>query len=508
MSSSAPSSDLLQSKVTALEAEIALLRKQVEDLRRQLWGRKSERSSAVQAGAAQSELFADPSVAPAVEPVAAPKQARGKTHAPMGPKPLDPSLPRETVKLADPELKDLICPVTKRPMQVGFVETLEVLRRRPAVWYVQRLERNVWVSAAKMAPVYSEWPCDVLPRSRVHVSVVAYIAAQHFCEHQPYYRLEKHLERLGVNLPRASQVSLMKQLDERVKPLVDALQAEVLASGYVHMDATPVDLCDPDRPGQTRESTLWAYRANQGAVWFQFQLSKSATHPNKVLVDAKYQGLLQTDGAPGFDKLGIEGLVTHLGCWAHCRRYFFKAEQAGDKNAASYMALINRLFRIDRLASHFNLSEEHRSRFRLKHSHPLFKELVAKAREDTLKTPPKSGLGEALHYMLARCESLERCITVPRARLDNNPAENAVRPLKLGAKNWLQIGHPDSGSRLANLFTLVENCRQEGIDPEAYLIDIIARLLDHPMKRIGQMLPRQWKLARSSVASRAAVPQN
>ena len=133
-------------------------------------------------------------------------------------------------------------------MQPGFVETLEVLGRRPAVYYVQRYERNVFTSPARTEPVYTGSPGEVLPRSRVHVSIVAHIAAAHFCEHAPYYRLEKKLAQIGVDLPQVCQVSLMAQLDERMQPLVAAIRAQVWASGYIHLDATPIDLCDPGRP--------------------------------------------------------------------------------------------------------------------------------------------------------------------------------------------------------------------------------------------------------------------
>ena len=164
-------------------------------------------------------------------------------------------MPREVIAVPAPDLKELICPETGRAMQAAFVEVLEVLARKPAVYFVKRYERTVFTSPAKTAPVYGPWPQDVLPRSRVHASIVAHIAAMHFCEHQPYYRLEKQLERVGVDLPRVCQVSLMAQLEEHTRPLVGALKEHVLASGYLHLDATPIDLADPARTGAVREST-------------------------------------------------------------------------------------------------------------------------------------------------------------------------------------------------------------------------------------------------------------
>ena len=499
----APADDTLLAKVAGQQAQIRWLELRVKDLETQLFGRKSEqrRGPLEDNNLLWEELLADvQSLAPAQPTESAPsvKSPVKKSAIPKGPKPLDPALPRETIRLPDPALKDLICPETKRPMQPGFVEILEVLARKPAVYYVQHYERTVFTSPAKTAPVYTPWPADVLPRSRVHASIVAHIAAAHFCEHQPYYRLEKHLERIGVDLPRVCQVSLMAQLDERMQPLVGAIQAHVWASGYIHLDATPIDLCDPARPGAARESTLWAYRAMDGPVWFDFQLNKSPKSPAQRLLD--YRGLLQTDGASGLSAIGqADKRVTHLGCFSHARRYFVKAVDAGEHGAAAYLSAINQLFRLERQARHFKLTHENRAHLRQRHSLPVAHQLFADALGDINTIPPKTRLGQALGYLLGQKPSLLRCLTEPSARIENNLVEQAIRPLKVGAKNWLHIGHPNAGPRLANLFTLVENCRLAAVDPETYLVDIIARLPDHPMKRIADLLPHLWKSARSTL---------
>ena len=500
-----PEAARLRQKVESLTAEVRQLELQVRSLKQQLWGRKSERVAP--AGGEQKELFALPpaeapaTTAPVSKADAGPKAAG---RAPMGPKPLDRALPRETIVLPAPELKDLICPETKQPRQPGFVEQLEVLARKPAEYYVKRFERTVYVSPAKTAPVATAWPADVLPRARMHASVVAHLATAHFADHQPYYRLEQQLARVGVALPRNSQVSLMAQLDRMVEPLVKALRAEVLGGGYVHLDATPIPLLDPARPGAAREATLWAYRGSTGSVWFDFQTSKSPQHPDRVLRQVDYRGLLQVDGASGLGSIGPPGQVITLGCHAHLRRYFFQAVQGGERPAEPYLREINRLFRLERLARHFRLKEENRGTLRQRYSVPRFDALVQQAAADQVSTPPKSLCGAALHYLLAQQEPLRRCLTEVKAGLSNNPVENAIRPLKLGAKNWLQIGHPKAGPRLANLFTVVENCRQAGIDPEAYLIDVIARLPAYPAARLADWLPRTWAQARPAATTAVA----
>lgn len=483
----------------SLELERRTLQMKLRVLQQQLWGRKSERH--VPGADAQGELFSDPAVAPGGQPGAPPAaapitQSAKKPSAPKGPKPLDPALPRELIAVPAPAPEKLLCPVTGKLMQPGFVDSLEVLARRPAVYYVKRYERTVFVSPAKTAPVYAPWPAEVLPRSRVHASVVAHLAAAHYADHQPFHRIEQQLSRTGVDLPRSSQVSLMRQLDELVAPLVRAMKAEVLGSDYLMLDATPVPVCDPLRPGAAREATLWAYRNAGGTVWFDYQPSKSPQHPDRVLTQANFRGLLHTDGASGLGSIGPPGQVTSLGCFAHLRRYFFKAFKAGEGGAGGYLLDINRLFRLERLARHFRLALDKRETLRQRRSLPLFDAMVERAGRQSNGILPKSLLGEAIHYLLAQQAPLRRCLEQARAELSTNAVERAIRPLKLGANNWLHIGHPSAGPRLANLFTVVENCRLLGLDAEAYLIDIIARLPDHPASRVGELLPRHWAQAR------------
>jgi transposase len=405
------------------------------------------------------------------------------------------------IAVPPPPLEALLCPLTGKPMQPGFVETLEVLARRAPQWFVKRYERPVWVSPAKTAPVYAEWPADVLPRSRVHASVVAYLASAHYAEHLPFYRIEQQLARTGVDLPRNCQVALMKQLDHLLVPLVRAMQADVLGSDYLYLDATPVPVSDPARPGADREATLWAYRNAEGTVWFDCQTSKSPQHPDRILQAANFRGYLHTDAAQGLGAIGPPGQVTALGCHSHLRRYFFEADKCGERDAAPYVRAIDRIFRVDRIARRFKLSAERRARLRARFSAPYFDALLTQAEQAILTALPKSRFGDGLHYLIAQRKPLRRCLTEARAELSTNAVERAIRPLKLGAKNWLHIGHPNAGPRLANLFSVVENCRQLGLDPETYLIDIIARLPSHAAKQINELLPRAWAKTR-----RATVP--
>ncbi len=504
------SADALRGRVVDLEGEVARLTLRVKDLQQQLWGRKAERGlGGTGDHAAALSLFAPVEATlpetPSVDAAAPLAPAAGQRARPAGgtpgPKPLDPALPREVIALPDPPAEARRCALTGAPLVPGFAERLEVLARRAPAYFVKRYERTVWVSPAKSAPVATPWPPDVLPRARMHVSVVAHLAAAHYSEHLPFYRIEQQLARTGVALARSTQLALRTRLDALVAPLVAHLKTAVLGSGYVHLDATPVDVCDPTRPGRAREATLWAYRARsadpavEGLVWFEYQASKSPAHPRAVL--AAYRGVLQTDGAAGLDTLGAPNAVVHLGCWAHARRRFIQALRLGESRAGPYLAQLDRLFRLDARARRIAVAQPAYAKrvatWRARFSVPLAEALFTRATADGLVLPPKSALGQAVGYLLAQRGPLTRCVTTSGARLDNNAVENAIRPLKLGAKNWLFVGHPNAGPRLAHLFTLVENARQAGLDVEAYLTALLAELPDHSVRRLGEWLPRAWQ---------------
>jgi transposase len=292
-------------------------------------------------------------------------------------------------------------------------------------------------------------------------------------------------------------VSLMNQLNRLSEPAVKALKKEIFGEGYLHVDATPIDLYDPERKGEIREATLWAYRAKGGAVWFEYQKSKSPSHPDATLKAMNFRGFCQTDGAKGLDSIGPPGQVISLGCWTHCRRPFFDAHTAGDRRAEWYLEQIGKLFRVERIVQRYGRKERLRRRFSL----PIFEAMLKQAEAHAEVAPAKTDLGDAVRYLLGQQERLELCLTTPGAEISNNAVERAIRPLKISAKNWLFIGDPSAGPRLANLFTLVENCRLRGIDPERYLVDLIARLPDHPAAKIAELLPHHWRGSPGPVVS-------
>jgi transposase len=198
--------------------------------------------------------------------------------------------------------------------------------------------------------------------------------------------------------------------------------------------------------------------------------------------------------------------MTPLGCLSHARRPAYKAVDDGDLKAEVYLEGFNKIFKIDRIAKRFRFDEEKRHEWRMRYSLPILDLLVAMAEGEIAEVTPKTHLWDCVHYLKEQQEYLRRCLTIRGAELTNNSAERCLRALKTGEVNWQWIGHPKAGPRLANLFTLVENCRQVGVNVEAYITDLVIRLPGHPAKRIAELLPAAWKRSRETAKAAADPP--
>lgn len=483
---------VLTAEIEELKAENKRLDLRVKALEKELYGSRSDRrkpeddKQTTFSGIDEASESAVDSSTPAGAPRR--KERKGKKK---GPKPLPPHLPRVEERITDPSLKELICPITGQIMKSAFEERVEVLARKPAEYYVRVLIRHVFASPQGDALAYSPWPADVMPRSRIDASVVGSVLSARFADHQPYSRQSDQLERHGVNLSRGTLCSLVRLAEQKLENIYQAVVRQTLAHDYLMMDPTPIRLKSEKKKGGTRKATFWTYRALDGPVFFEFAEGKHGSTPKETL--KHYTGILQTDGANNFGGIAERSNITHLNCWAHARRYFLKAEEAGQRKASEYLNVIDRLFRIERLARHFKLRPGNLLKLRERHSIPVVDALIEKARGDAskermLKTP----LPKAFAYLLARTEPLSECFKHAPSRIDNNLAENALRPIKLGAKNWLFIGHENAGPRAAMMFTLAQNCRVLGINPEAYFIDVLSRVDEHPVDRIDELTPHAW----------------
>jgi transposase len=481
----------LQAENEELKAENKRLELRVKALERELYGSRADRRKPDDEGQTTFSEIDEETEMEVPESKPALTRRKERKGGKKGPKPINPDLPRVEERIADPDLKELICPVTGAPMKPAFEEKIEVLARKPAEYYVRVLVRQVFASAGGDAMAYSPWPASTMPRSRIDASVVGSILCARFADHQPYNRQSEQLKRHGVDLARNTIGSVVRLAEEKLESVYEAVVRHTLAGGYLMMDPTPVRLKTDKKKGSTKEACLWTYRALDGPVFFEFAEGKHGTTPKKTL--EQYKGILQTDGASNFGGVPARADITHLNCWAHARRYFVKAEENGAPGASEYVNAIDRLFRRERIIRRFRLKPESALELRRRYSLPEVDALFEKARayaqhERMVKLPMPS----AVKYLLGRTDELRECLLHAPSRIDNNLAENALRPIKLGAKNWLFVGHENAGPRAAKMFTLAENCRMLGINPEEYFIDVLSRIDDHPISRIDELTPHGW----------------
>jgi hypothetical protein len=327
-------------------------------------------------------------------------------------------------------------------------------------------------------------------RLKADVSVVADVVVKKYLEHQPLYRQQQAFDRLGICIPRQTLCDWTGWCSDQVDPVVKAMADYILGQPMVQSDETPVRMQLAD--GQMETARLWAYGLPWAEVVFDFRTDKSQKGPKEFLngTAAKF---VQADGGSSYVPVFEELELLHIACMAHIRRQIFEARDDAPLAVDLVLAAIQKLYRIEAQAKAQGMSLEARLELRQREAQPIFIEvgqLIATMRKDVL---PKSPLGKALSYAENQWPAMARYLEVPSAELDNNSIEHSLRGVVLGRRNWLHVGQEAGGEKAANLFSLMMTCKRLGVEPYAYLHDVLRRLPSHPNKDIWQLTPRGWK---------------
>jgi len=337
-------------------------------------------------------------------------------------------------------------------------------------------------------------------RLKADVSVIADVVVKKYVEHQPLYRQQQGFERLDIPISRQTLCDWTGWCSDQVEPIVKAMAEYICAQPLIQSDETPVRMQLAD--GQMETARLWAYGLAWAEVVFDFRTDKSQTGPREFLQGTRAR-FLQTDGGSSYVPVVKALELLHVACMAHIRRGLFEARADAPLAVDLLLAALQKLYRIESRAKAMELSLEARLQLRQREARPIFMDvgqLIATLRKDVL---PKSPLGRALSYAENQWPAMARYLEVAQAELDNNSTEHALRGVVLGRRNWLHVGQEAGGEKAANLFSLMITCKRLGVEPYAYLHDILRRLPTHLDKGIWQLTPRGWQ---ETFASKSPPP--
>jgi hypothetical protein len=332
-------------------------------------------------------------------------------------------------------------------------------------------------------------------RSLPAPGLLAHILVAKYCDHLPLYRQEQiFARRHQVHLPRQTLARWVALAADWLQPIYEAIRTGVLAGGYVQVDETPINYLEPGH-GRTRQGYFWTASRPKGDVFFRWATSRATACLNQV-VPPTFTGTLQSDGYAAYRAFvnGRSAVVTLAGCWAHVRRKFYEAGETAPQMSGWLLRQIQHLYRVEAELREHRAGPRLRQAMRASQSRPIVERLEKvllrlKARGRYL---PQSGLAQAIDYALGQWPTLNVHLKDGRVEIDNNLVENAIRPTALGKKNWLFIGDAEAGQRSAILYTVIESCRRRGLDPYAYLREVLTRLPDMTNRQIPEVLPATW----------------
>jgi transposase len=490
----------LEAELSASRLENKLLREKVDALVRMIYGRKSEKFDVNQLPLLEEfESKKDAAPVPASEPKTGATGPTLKKRA----KPARPRLPDHLPvheEVLDPdEVK--ACP--QRWRQIGE-EVSEQLDFQPAQFLKRRLVRRrfVQVDAPFAAPVIAPLPACLQERCLATPGLIAQVLTSKYVDHLPLYRQEQiYRTRHGVEIPRQTLCRWVELAAWWFEPVYRAMEQEQKARPYLQIDETPIRYLQPGA-GRAAQGYFWVTAVPGGDVIYRWYAGRGARYLDGILGDG-FKGTLQCDAYSAYTSFQKQraGPLELAGCWAHVRRKFFESMEREPKVVRWLLGQIAQLYRIERALRENKAGARLRDAVRAGQSAPV----VNRIRKALLllkpRYLPKSGLGKAINYALNQWASLQVFLCNGAIEIDNNQVENAIRPTKLGAKNWLFIGSEGSGQISAIIFTLIESAKRHGLEPHAYLYELLERLPKTANHAIASLTPAAIAKTRQSRAA-------
>jgi transposase len=497
-STTTPQNETLEQTIARLEKEVLdrdlKIEKLVNELlllRRRLFGRSSERY--VPEDPDQLTLALD-----GLEKLPEEQEAETETEAitvsytrkkeqkkqPVR-QPIPDSIRREEVTI-EPD------PVPEGAVRIGQ-EITEKLEYNPGEVYVRRIVRPKYALPADGGIKIAQLPSQVLPGSNAGASLLAYLLVSKYIDHLPFYRQLEIFKRVGIYLAASTVNGWFFNTIDLLKPLYEILKREVLSSDYIQIDETTIPVMDKDKPGSTRKGYHWIVKSPvQNQLFFHYQ---QGSRGQKVVVGLlkNFQGAVQSDNYGAYNIYENKKGVLLLGCLAHARRHFEQSLKNDPQRAKYALSVIRDLYAIERQAQERELPPCKIKELREEKSYPIIKDFEKWLLDNYPQVLPKSMIGKAIAYTYNIYPRLARYVLDGRYKIDNGGAENGVRSLALGRKNYLFCGNDQAAERTAVIYSLLGSCKLVGVNPLAWLTDVLTRLPDHSVLRLNELLPVNWK---------------
>lgn len=470
------------------------LHQRIDYLLRRLFGPRSERLDPNQLALFEKLVDQGP-----VPPEPAASHVAQPRHNGHGRKRLPEDLPRTRIVHDLPD-EEKVCPNGHARVRIGE-DVSEQLDFTPASYYVIEHIRPIYACPAPDCDSgvrQASKPAQPIEKGLPGPGLLAHVITSKFCDHVPLHRQERIFARHGLDLSRKTLCDWILQSADVLRPVVEAMKECVLQSKVIHTDDTPVQVQDKQKKRATRKAYLWPYVGDEQHPYtvFDYTPTRSRAGPETFLENFKgttaQPRYLQCDAFSGYNGLFTNGHhLLEVGCWAHTRRKFFEAKDADPVRGHEALLRIGKLYEIERDAK--ALDPEQRHTLRQEEAGPLLKEFHEWAVSIKAAVLPKSPIGKATDYALSNWKALNRYLDDPDLKIDNNVAEQAVRAIALGRKNWLFFGSDRGGHAAAIHFSLIASARRHNLDPFAYIQDLLARIPTHPNRRIHELFPDHWK---------------
>lgn len=480
----------LTSTVTAQKQQLERSERTIRELLQALRGKKRERIDANQLllfEIGELEQLVEEQAAAAREVRSGSRRKRSRAR-----RVIPDNLPQREVIHELPE-DERLCPIDGRPMPLIRYDISRQLDYEPAKLTAVIHKRAVYACPTKhdeATLITAPKPPEAVDKCLATPGLLAGIVVGKFGDHLPGYRMEDILSRSGVTINRSTLYGWMSAVADAVLPVYLLMMQRVLRSKVIHTDDTSVKLIDHSVNG-TRTARIWAYLGDQNHPYdvYDFTSSRERAGPQKFLEG--FRGYLQADAYGGYDGIYLNsgGAIVEVACWAHCRRYWHKARDQDPARAHHALAIISRLYEVERGAR--DADSATRQSLRVEHAQPLLETLRAWLDEQVFL--PKSLIGQAATYTLNQWQALNRYVEDGDLSIDNNAAERAMKAPAIGRKNWLFVGSEAAGHRSAVLMSLIASCKRNSVEPWAWLRNVLEQL---PLGTAPEsLLPDHWLTA-------------